>query len=380
MLQVLEHFGFYPKRCTWELTLACNLRCQHCGSRAGKARPDELSTAQALGIIDDLAAMGCEHISFAGGEPTLRKDWPELVARCRAGGVHASLVSNGLTWNDALTQTARRVGVRRMAFSLDGLETTHNCNRGANKSFRKVLAAIQSCVRGGVSAAAITSVTRDNLDELERIHALLRDNRVDAWQVQIAAPQGYLEHRRDLVLDAQDTVALVRRLTALKRLGGLPAIFVGDNIGYYGDCERELRGDGARLPFWVGCRAGLTVVGIESHGDVKGCLSLPSELNGRRDFVEGNLQERSLRDIWTDPAAFAYTRKFQVAQLKGACSGCAWGEICRGGCTFASVAHSGVPHAFPNCYHALSLGQGGAQPTDEAAGPAQRASGGVSST
>ena len=34
----------------WELTLRCDQPCTHCGSRAGTARPDELSTPEALAM------------------------------------------------------------------------------------------------------------------------------------------------------------------------------------------------------------------------------------------------------------------------------------------------------------------------------------------
>ena len=71
-----------------------------------------------------------------------------------------------------------------------------------------------------------------------------------------------------------------------------------DDIGYYGLPEQGLRDNGGELPFWIGCRAGCQVIGIESSGNVKGCLSLPSSMHGEKRFVEGNLRERSLSEIW----------------------------------------------------------------------------------
>ena len=60
----------------WETTLRCNLNCLHCGSRAGRARPDELLTSEALDVIDELVEVGIDEVTFAGGEPFLRPDWP----------------------------------------------------------------------------------------------------------------------------------------------------------------------------------------------------------------------------------------------------------------------------------------------------------------
>ena len=36
-------------------------------------------------------------------------------------------------------------------------------------------------------------------------------------------------------------------------------------------------------------------------------------------FIEGNLRQRSLQEIWNDPDAFAYNRKFRPELLTGAC-------------------------------------------------------------
>ena len=45
----------HPVHVVWEITLACNLKCAHCGSRAGRARPDEMTTAECLAVVDQLA-------------------------------------------------------------------------------------------------------------------------------------------------------------------------------------------------------------------------------------------------------------------------------------------------------------------------------------
>ncbi len=353
MLALLSRLGYVPRRCTWEITLACNLRCGHCGSRAGAARPDELTTEEAFRVVDELAALGCQHVTLAGGEPTLRADWPRLITRLRERGVDCSLISNGLTWDRAQARRAREAGVHRLGFSLDGLERTHNCVRRTGEGYERVLAAIDASVAEGISVVAVTHVTRRSLPELESLHALLGSHGVETWQVQLGVPTGNLAEDREVVLDGDDVLALIPRLAALRRAGARPEVAAADNIGYYGEHEETLRNPGGRIPFWVGCRAGLEVLGLESHGDVKGCLSLPSRLNGRSDFIEGNVRQRSLVDIWRDPQAFAYNRRFSVEQLAGACRSCEWGEICRGGCTWTSSAH-GDPHAFPLCYHHLA--------------------------
>ena len=47
-----------PVYAVWELTLKCDLACGHCGSRAGRPRPDELDTAACLDLVAQMAALG----------------------------------------------------------------------------------------------------------------------------------------------------------------------------------------------------------------------------------------------------------------------------------------------------------------------------------
>ena len=83
--------GYTPVHVVWEITLACNLKCRHCGSRAGKTRVSELSTTEAFSVIDQLAALGTREITLIGGEAFLRKDWVELVERITRHGMRCGM-------------------------------------------------------------------------------------------------------------------------------------------------------------------------------------------------------------------------------------------------------------------------------------------------
>ena len=47
-----------PRYTVWELTLACDHRCLHCGPRAGEARPNELTLDECLQLVDEMAELG----------------------------------------------------------------------------------------------------------------------------------------------------------------------------------------------------------------------------------------------------------------------------------------------------------------------------------
>ena len=70
----------HPRYVVWELTLRCDHACTHCGSRAGVARDVELSTEEALGVVDQLAAAGAREVVLIGGEAYLHEGFLELHA------------------------------------------------------------------------------------------------------------------------------------------------------------------------------------------------------------------------------------------------------------------------------------------------------------
>jgi radical SAM protein with 4Fe4S-binding SPASM domain len=338
VIKVLQQVGFFPHTCVWELTLACNLRCKHCGSVAGRKRSSELSLDECLRVAGELVALGCERITLIGGEPTLYPGWHEVGRRLVELGAQVNMISNGLTWSPKHIEQAKAAGFCAVSFSLDGFEKEHDEFRSPG-SFERVVRAIDMCVAAGMRTAVNTTVNRLNQCHLPRMRTFLIDHGVFLWQVQLANAVGNMDEHRDLLLPPENLLWLVPQIAELCRTP-CPAfeICAGHNIGYFGNPESALRAADVVLPFWLGCRAGCQVIGIESGGDVKGCLSLPSSVHGESRFVEGNLREKSLGEIWNRADAFAYNRLFNLEQLGGFCRVCRFCDVCRGGCSWGAYA------------------------------------------
>src|SRR6516225_208892 len=84
-----------PSYAIWEVTLRCDLACTHCSSRAGRARESELSTREALDLVDQLAELGVLEVTLIGGEAYLREDWTEIVRAVRDRGMECTMVTGG---------------------------------------------------------------------------------------------------------------------------------------------------------------------------------------------------------------------------------------------------------------------------------------------
>jgi len=346
MLEMFRKRGFRPYSGVWELTLRCNMNCLHCGSRAGRARGDELTIDELLRLADDLAELGGRYITLSGGEPLLRREWPVLARRLVQNGVTTNMISNGFIFHEQQLAMAREVGLRNMAFSVDGDEEIHDHIRNKPGSFKRVMEAIDLCVGVDYPPSVVTHITNANMHKLEDMARMLIDRGVRRWQVQTGFEAGNLSDHPELILEAATLETVVPEVVRLMQAyRSRLHIEAADDMGYFTEEDEVLRGRGEASQYWLGCQAGINVIGIEANGNIKGCLSMQSP-----DFVEGNVRTESLREIWFKEGNFAYTRNFKVDNLGGFCRDCAFNEFCRGGCSWNAYLHGKGTGKFANRY------------------------------
>jgi radical SAM protein with 4Fe4S-binding SPASM domain len=329
-------FESFPLILGWELTLACNLRCRHCGSSAGTVRPDELTTSEALALCDELPDLLVQEVDFTGGEPLLRCDWETIAARLVHHSIPVNVLTNGMIIDTKMITRLRKAGIRGVGISLDGLEKTHDSIRNHKGSYRHVIQALELFEKAGIPQNVITTVNKQNLVDLAGMHELLGALGTRRWRLQPLLPMGRVKESDNLALGIPDIRALgqfIRKEILVKRGTG-PEIICSDGLDYVVPEERP----------WGGCQAGIISCGVMSDGRVKGCLSLPDEV------CEGTIRSRSLWDIWFDPQSFAYTRQFAAEQLGPHCRDCEKQTDCKGGCSSSSYTGSGVFHNDPTCF------------------------------
>jgi radical SAM protein with 4Fe4S-binding SPASM domain len=357
-LEVTQETPLHPAYVVWELTLACDQPCTHCGSRAGDARAAELSTDDALKVVAELAAAGAREVVLIGGEAYLHPGFLDIVAALARAAIRPTLTTGGRGVTAALAARMKAAGLHTASVSVDGLATAHDLMRANRGSFAAATAALGHLRSAGVLTAANTNVNRLNAADLEGLYDHLAGLGITAWQVQITAPLGRAADRPDLLLQPFDLLDVVPRVAALKlkaRAAGI-LLMPGNNLGYFGPEEatlRSLAADGE--DHWQGCQAGRFVLGIESSGAVKGCPSLQTA-----HYVGGNLRDATLADIWNAAPELAFTRRRTVDDLWGFCRTCTFAATCLGGCSFTAHAVFGRPGNNPYChYRARTLARAG---------------------
>lgn len=331
---------FRLRSCVWEITLACCFSCKYCGSSGGKARENELTTEECLDVADQLARIGCRRVSMIGGEVFMRADWETIVRRLTQQGVRVSIITNGFLFTDALIGRLKDAQIESVAVSLDGPKDVHDRYRQAG-SYDRAVRALDMLTRAGIPVSVISTLNSENVCRLEELYRELRRWPIAAWQLQACSPMGNAANGGiDYRFDPNTVIDFVGR-----NMDSAPFVMgIADNIGYYTEKEGSLRGNRSGKAVFSGCSAGLTVIGIDSVGNVRGCESMYDER-----FIEGNLREKTLSEIWEDPEAFAYNRRFSREQLTGACSECPHGDYCAGGCRSYNYFVHGRLYEAPAC-------------------------------
>jgi mycofactocin radical SAM maturase len=134
---------------TWELTYACNLACVHCLSSSGRRDPRELSTAECLGIVDELQRMQVFYVNIGGGEPTVRRDFWEIVDYATAHQVGVKFSTNGSRITPAVAQRLAASDYLDVQVSIDGATAAVNDRVRGPGSFDTAVRAMERLADAG---------------------------------------------------------------------------------------------------------------------------------------------------------------------------------------------------------------------------------------
>lgn len=314
--------------CVWEVTMACNMRCKHCGSSCSDALPDELSTFEAFKFIDMCKDIGLEWINLSGGEPFVRPDLLIIIKYLHAKGIPINIISNGWLITESIAKELSGIKNLRIMISLDGPENIHDFIRRPG-SFARIKNSLEIINKYKILNGCITTITKKNLLHLEQIRKFLIEMKVKCWQVQLGLPMGNLAKNKNWVIEPKDIIDIVDYIYEKKGKDGIH-IFPADCIGYYNYKIDEILNEayGEQASGWEGCSAGIKSFGMLHNGDIVGCTSIRD-----KKYIEGNIRQNTLKEIWENPNSFNWRRKLTVDDLSGNCRKCKHAFKCLGGCS-----------------------------------------------
>jgi GTP 3',8-cyclase len=160
------------------ITDKCNLRCQYCVSNGPfpKLRhQDILRYEEILRIVTVGTRLGISKIRVTGGEPLVRKDVRDFLARLTAieGLDDVSLTTNGMLLSHYL-QDIQSAGIKRLNISLDSLKRDRFEKITGVDGFDRVWRAVLETYEMGfapikINVVAIPGVNSDELMDFARL-------------------------------------------------------------------------------------------------------------------------------------------------------------------------------------------------------------------
>jgi AdoMet-dependent heme synthase len=355
-------FDTTPFLVIWEMTQACDLACLHCRADAVRDRHGgELTTADAMRMMDTVRRFGRPLFILTGGDPLKRPDTVELVRYGASIGLRMAMTPSGTPlMTPEILRELRDAGLSRLAVSLDGsCAAIHDAFRGVPGSFDWSIRMLRVARELGLTTQVNTTVSRANLEDFDALCHVMEQLDIALWSVFFLVPTGRAKPEDVAGADAFETVfhrmydlsktapfdikstagpqyrrVVLQRQVAERRAGTRAA-----------RPEPLTAGVGFSLADGVGRAKGVNdgdgLVFINHLGEI-----FPS---GFLPLRAGNVRTHDLVDVYRESPLFRSLRDRDA--LKGKCGVCDFRDVC-GGSRARAYAMTGDPlEAEPFCAH-----------------------------
>lgn len=344
-----------PRLVFWESTAGCNLRCIHCRRMtvADQLLPQDLTTAEALALIDAIAVFARPIFVLSGGEPLYRPDIFTIANYANKAGLIVALATNGTLITPEVAGRIKASGIRRVSVSFDGADApTHNLFRGPG-AFERALEGIAHLRAHSIPFQINTTVARHNVDQMPQTLALAKELGAAALHLFLLVPVGCgVEIADEQQITPQEYEAVLNWLYDAEMEGGieLKATCAPHYFRVVRQRQAQERRQGlirqqphslhrqrqagghptassphaptppALHAMTKGCLAGSGVIFISHRGEVFPCGYLPLEA--------GHIRRQPFRQIWETSPLLTQLRNPDL--LQGACGVCEFKQVCSG--------------------------------------------------
>ena len=303
-----------PLRMDLALTYRCNVGCAHCYNLAGREVP-ELGTAEWIKVFRTLWDAGTPHLTFTGGEPTLRDDLPRLIQAAEELGFITGLQTNGRRLADrGFVRELKACGLDHVQITLEShSEKVHDAMVGAPGAFDETVQAVRNCLEEGLYTITNTTLTAKNAPGIGETVGFIASLGLKSFACNGIIHTGS-RPQRELELDA---AALTKALEAVKRAAETYMLrFIWYTPTQYCEVHPVNLGVGLKQ-----CSAAKYAMCAEPNGDVLPCQSWYQPV--------GNLLRDPWPAIWDHPLCKSVRER---SYLMEKCYSCPDLELCGGGC------------------------------------------------
>lgn len=319
-----------PYKADLAITYKCNNDCPHCYNEADRLELEAMQVDDWKRVIDRLYEVGIPHLIFTGGEATLYRDLPKLIAHADSLGSVCGLNTNGRRF--AQLEYARQLaqaGLNHVQITLGSHRSDIHDRMMNAKCFEQTVRGIRNAQAAGLHTITNTTLMKMNASEIVQtidfIHSL--GIRTFAVNGMIYSGGGFdtgqairEEHMPALLIRIRDRAAEL----GMKFLWYTPTMYCR-----LSPVELEI---GAKR-----CNAGEYSLCVEPNADVLPCQSYYS--------AAGNLLRDPWEKIWHSQLFHSFRDRELDPQRSGLpemCWKCPDLPLCGGGCRIEREAADGI--------------------------------------
>ena len=337
-----------PQFVAWNITNGCNMNCIHCSYASGKRDKNELTTKEAINLIDQIYDdLNCRTLWIGGGEPTIRQDLVEILKYAYEKGLRIIIISNGKLINkrkdvfDAMLKYCAEVTI-----SLDGAKKeTHEFIRNENGNFERTIYALNYLCKNKKNTIikVNTTVSKHNLHEIGDIIDLCAEMGVDMWSKSTLEPIGRAKNILENFVPSHSDLMDLEKILLEKKEKYANKLKI--EIYFPHVTSNEYRPALFSEPTFL-CGGAIDKMHITPTGDILPCgrsYDLPKDYR-----TLGNVKEKSLLEIWKESQIANTWRHFEIEKSycwHAKCQSLFSGK-CQGGCKASAIRLYGSPH-FP---------------------------------
>ncbi len=303
-----------PYRMDLAITYRCNNACAHCYNARPRNHP-ELGTEAWLGILDQLWQIGIPHVVFTGGEPTLRKDLPELIARAESNGQITGINTNGRRLKDMeYVQSLVDAGLDHVQITLESHDPAiHNGMVAAERAWQDTVQGIRNVLQTRLYVMTNTTMLVNNAPYLDATLDFLAELGMPTVGLNALIYSGRGK--------SVGTGLPEERLPPLLELARAKTTANGQRLIWYTPTQ-YCKFDPVQMELGVkGCTAALYNMCIEPDGSVLPCQSYYRSL--------GNILTDPWEGIWNHDLSISLRERHNLPKK---CGSCALISQCGGGC------------------------------------------------
>ena len=311
---------------SWNTTNACNMYCDHCYRDAGCKAEEELSTAEAKTLLEQIARAGFKIMIFSGGEPLMRPDIVELVAYAASLGLRPVFGTNGTLITLEMAQKLKAAGAMGMGISLDSMDREkHNAFRKFPGAWEGAVQGMRNCRAAGLPFQIHTTVMEWNNHELEALTDFAVAEGAVAHHFFFLVPTG-----RAKTIEAESLRAEAYEDTLTRIMKKQQEVDIELKPTCAPQFLRIAAQMGMKTRFRRGCLAGMAYCIISPRGKVQPCAYLNMEL--------GDVRQTPFDEIWKNSDVL---NKLRTLEYSGGCGSCEYKRACGGCRARAAYYHEG---------------------------------------